>query len=227
MENIQIFENPEFGSVRTLENARKKDEDYFGYVYALEWGDEVKIGCTRHIATRIKQLRKTAEYGKVEVGRMAISPLHSNYTENEKVLHNIFQNVRVKGTELFKLSLLDVVSVMKALPFLNDSSNKIDEAAYEQLKRVLLGNNYNNSQSVYEFIESMIKREVDIPKYKYYIKFHDYYHIPLDNVAFTKCEICGEEIELPLGLIVDEYGYLSEDCSWCCDKCSKIKNRSR
>ena len=207
MNDIKIFENAEFGSVRTLENARKKDEVYFGYVYALEWENKVKIGCTRNIATRIQQLRKIAEYGGVEVGRVVISPLHSNYTENEKALHNTFKNMRVGKTELFQVGLSDVMTAMYRLSFLKiaiANENGDGDGFVEFMKDVLQIREPMSSLSEEKERTIMTNSNYSNFYIKLRTEFGTVINIPIESDGiWTKCPICGKEHEVSLDTVID------------------------
>lgn len=88
-----------------------KDFDYknfsrIGYVYLLEYGKYVKIGTTKEPYSRIRNLSSLGrDYAEVSTGRVAISPTHINRNENEKILHKLFSESRVKNGELFSISL--------------------------------------------------------------------------------------------------------------------------
>lgn len=76
-----------------------------GFVYALEWGDCVKIGRTKNLQQRMKHLAHNAKnYARVELGRVAYSAPHSNYCESETKLHHFFKEKRIGDGELFRLS---------------------------------------------------------------------------------------------------------------------------
>lgn len=80
-----------------------KDDDYFGFVYALEFGSYTKIGKTQNPYKRIKSLKAVAEiYGNTSVGRIIVSRPHVNFNENEQLLHEAFQKYRIRG-ELFEI----------------------------------------------------------------------------------------------------------------------------
>lgn len=81
-----------------------------GYVYIAEWGNIVKIGCTQNPYYRIKELSCVANYSNVKITRIALSKIHSNYKENEKMFHNHFKKYRIEKTELFNISFDDALN---------------------------------------------------------------------------------------------------------------------
>ncbi len=134
MNTLQVFENPEFGSIRTVEIDGEKGFDenvtnrvhvfdcneiprireietslkntFRGVFYAIEWDDMLKIGHSQKPYTRLMALKRTAEkYGRVCLGRICISEPHTNHGENEQKLHAYFSERRIPETELFGISL--------------------------------------------------------------------------------------------------------------------------
>lgn len=104
MSGLKIFEKDEYGKVREIE--KSKSSDFIGFFYVLEWGGNIKIGCTRNPYQRIMAFKRQAEkYGDTTIGRYVLSNPHTNYQENEKLLHKAFASARIVGTELFSLSL--------------------------------------------------------------------------------------------------------------------------
>lgn len=79
-----------------------------GVVYVIEYGSYIKIGSTKDINKRYRQLYKQAtEYGNVIIGDCYYSPFHEKYKETELCLHKIFEKKRKLKTELFNISLED------------------------------------------------------------------------------------------------------------------------
>lgn len=100
--SLRIFEHP------TSKCIREAIESYaikgYGYVYALEVGDYVKIGCTTKPDKRFIQIKQGATgYGGVDVGRLAVSAAVNDYSLWEKRLHEKFRRLRKPGTELFSI----------------------------------------------------------------------------------------------------------------------------
>ena len=99
--------------VKSFEALPKKDDLYFGRVYAIEFCDgTVKIGSTQYCRARIGNIGTyTGRYGNNAVRRIAYTQPHVNYFENEKYLHGVFADKRCRAKELFRISLEDVLSV--------------------------------------------------------------------------------------------------------------------
>lgn len=222
MEEVKVFDITELHEMKLPGGT-----NYYGYVYALEWDNKIKIGCTKNIVNRMKQHMIVAKYGNIKLGKVGISPIHVNYCENEKALHNMFKNMRVKNTELFKTGLSDVLSAMDRLSFSHDLPNEIEKNKfYNSLKKIIFDENVEkieNDKKICEFLKRLLSLQKEsVMQYKYYTKYCDY-HFPLDsNSIFTNCEICGREIELSLSDVLDEEGNLLEEATWYCDKCSKF-----
>lgn len=107
MNELKIFEKNE---IEQLKNVCKQTSDYTGYFYICEIGDKVKIGATQNPYRRYKELSKYAEYfGRVTMGRIAVSVPHDNYYQNEALLHKLFAEARHEGTEMFNMSLEEVI----------------------------------------------------------------------------------------------------------------------
>lgn len=94
-----------------------------GFVYALEWGDCVKIGRTKNLQQRVKHLAHNAKhYARVELSHVAYSTPHSNYCENETKLHHFFRAKRIGNGELFGLSFDHFLKQAPSLVFSKDVS---------------------------------------------------------------------------------------------------------
>lgn len=97
-------------------------DTYMGVVYALKYGNMVKIGSSKHPYKRFIALKSQAEkYGNIKVGDIAISGLHTNFRENEKVAHCKFQKFRREGTELFYIDFETVKDYLNTLDLLDET----------------------------------------------------------------------------------------------------------
>lgn len=97
-------------------------DTYMGVVYALKYGNMVKIGSSKHPYKRFIALKSQAEkYGNIKVGDIAISGLHTNFRENEKVAHHKFQKFRREGTELFYIDFETVKNYLNTLDLLDET----------------------------------------------------------------------------------------------------------
>lgn len=122
---MRIFDNPNGTKIEEYEKQKKLP--YGGYVYILEWGDiGVKIGCTSNLSKRMLDLTRSARYGALSLGRVAVTPEHTNYRENERILHDAMDDDRVVHTELFELSLEEVLDRMPDLEY-KDESERIEK----------------------------------------------------------------------------------------------------
>ena len=143
MNELQIFNNEEFESIRIVEKGNK--DKYTGFFYILEWNNMVKIGSTKNPYQRLLALKRTAEnYGSDKLGRIALSVHHTNYRDNERILHKFFSNCRKPDTELFNMEFEDVISKIPANLEYADDSEKINERAeaiFAGLKNFVLGGN--------------------------------------------------------------------------------------
>lgn len=141
MNELQIFNNNEFGEIKTIEKENK--DKYTGFFYVLEWDNFVKIGSTKNPYQRIMALKRNAEtYGKSKLGRVAFSIPHTNYEKNERKLHKEFCSFRKAGSELFNISFDEIISnIPKDIDYL-DESEEIDKKAdifVEGMKKFIFG----------------------------------------------------------------------------------------
>lgn len=206
MNEIKIFSSEEYNKIEEIKKERKMD--YYGYVYALEWGNTVKIGQTINFKERLTALKCTARYANAKIGKIAISIPHSNYIENEKRLHKIYNRQRIENTELFKTNLSDVATTMSMLEFSFDKPEHKADRIIEGLINWITGE----------------QNSIKIDEYKYYIKpFNMIYNIPIDSdEVYTKCIECEEEIELSLQEIIDkDTGCIDFDRTYTCENCMK------
>ena len=103
----------------------KKTNDWLGVFYLLEYNDSIKVGCTKNPYQRYKQLvRNSKNYNNANIGRFFMSPWHTNYWENEKLLHNHFKKYRKPNTELFDITIEDFLSQMPIINYEDDSEEK-------------------------------------------------------------------------------------------------------
>lgn len=128
MIKLNLFEKAEYDKVREIE--KNKSSEYMGFFYLLEWGDDVKIGCTKNPYQRIMSFKRQAEkYGDKIIGRYALSEPHTNYQENEKLLHKFFGSARIAGTELFSLPLdMAIRDIPQEIQLLDETEEKEHKA---------------------------------------------------------------------------------------------------
>ena len=88
----------------------------FGFIYGIEFGYFVKIGCSQNPANRLMALRRqVCKSQGLSPGRMVISPPCSNYKELEQVAHIEFRDGRLPGSELFVVDFDNVATFFKTL----------------------------------------------------------------------------------------------------------------
>lgn len=135
MNEITVYQSPE-EMKRDRERLRKPKDSYAGYVYAVEFGDHVKIGSTDNPINRINSLASMARnYCFAGIGRVALSPVHSNFRTNEMILHAVFSEKRIADGELFDVSFDSAVEALSKSEF---TIKEIDEhAEEEEIKRSL------------------------------------------------------------------------------------------
>lgn len=123
---IDLIENKYiiFNNVSELKDIYREPNMYNGgYVYFLEYGNYIKIGSTQNPYQRIKQLIGTAtNYADLKVGRIMITSEHTNFRTNELLYHKKYSQVRKGNTELFSISLEDIISdTNENIVFLDES----------------------------------------------------------------------------------------------------------
>ncbi len=145
MNELQVFTSEQLNEIKDLE--KSKSSDYIGFFYVLEWNENVKIGCTAKPYKRMKQLKIVANYAKVKIGMVAISQGHTNYRDNEKLLHSHFKHFRLESTELFDISFENaILNMPNNLTFL-DESEYFQQCAIEgckKLEKLCMGTSENN-----------------------------------------------------------------------------------
>lgn len=138
---LQIFNSEEFGELKEIEK-RNKDK-YTGFFYILEYGKFAKIGSTKNPYQRLMALKRNAvNYGEWGIGKIAISIPHTNYTENEKKLHEHFKSKRKQGSELFDCKFEDVLNSVETVVTYKDDSEEMElkaEAFFQGMKNFVTG----------------------------------------------------------------------------------------
>ncbi len=142
MNELMVFTNSEFGEVINLEKSLK--DTYLGIVYAIEYGDMLKIGHSSKPYSRIMALKRNAEkYGNLQIGRVCISQSHTNHKEVESFLHGVFSQYRKEGTELFQVKFDDFVRDFEEMEIdFKDETKEIEarsQAFLAGMKNFILG----------------------------------------------------------------------------------------
>jgi len=99
-----------------FESIPSKENEYVGFVYAVEFGDKVKFGHARNPRQRIKSLDAICRYAGCKIGRIAVSGPHLNFKENERILLATTNN-RFGTTELYSISFDEATRKMKELNY--------------------------------------------------------------------------------------------------------------
>lgn len=151
MNEITVYQSPE-DMKRDRERLRKPKDSYAGYVYAVEFGDHVKIGSTDNPINRINSLASMARnYCFAGIGRVALSPVHSNFRSNEMFLHAFFSENRIADGELFDVSFDSAIDALSKIEII---IKEIDEHAEEEkIKRSLEYINNPSSDPIFRQIE--------------------------------------------------------------------------
>lgn len=124
---IQIFN--QINDIKQIDKLRKNE--YMGFCYVLDCSKGVKIGCAKEPYKRLKGLKRNIEtYGQGLIKRVALTPQHTNFKKNEKILHAHFNTQRLPNTELFDLDFESAVSVISALNLeYKDETDEIERRA--------------------------------------------------------------------------------------------------
>lgn len=90
-------------------------------------------------------MRMARNYAETTVGVIVFSQPHTNYRENENLLHNHFGRYRLGKSERYELSLEDVMRLTPRLNFLDESHEKEAraEAVVSVLKSFIMGGKYD------------------------------------------------------------------------------------
>lgn len=97
----------------------KKQESVTAYslgcIYAVEFGNVVKIGFTTDFEKRIKSLKQTFRYRneKRKIGKTYCSNEMHYATRAEAFLHERFKDRRIEGTELFRITFEEAEKAIK------------------------------------------------------------------------------------------------------------------
>lgn len=118
---MRIFDRCDISKLKDYETA--VEETQTGCFYILEVDNIVKIGSTLHPFRRFESLRQTLEkYSDRKIGRFAVSIPHSNYYENERMLHTYFAYKRKPTTELFNMTFEETICKLpKSIVYFNDT----------------------------------------------------------------------------------------------------------
>ena len=100
---------------------------FLGRVYAMEYGDFIKIGSSKKLKSRIRTLKKQCEYASIESGEVIFTSPHTNYKENERLIHMACFEYRIGNTELYDLNIYDFIEEVSKLQAKDDSVKLSEE----------------------------------------------------------------------------------------------------
>lgn len=93
-----------------------EDEFNYGVVYAVEFGENVKVGCTTDIHKRMANLENLANnYALSKLGRIAITGYCCNRYECEAEAHAKLAEYRIGNSEMFNVSFETAVDALSGL----------------------------------------------------------------------------------------------------------------
>lgn len=185
MKNQKIW----VGTLDELFNHHFEKKRHFGYVYAIELEHGVKIGKTSKPHQRMTQLQGVFEkYGNRQIQRIAVSPIHSNYSQNETALLKTFGYVRRDNTEMTDAPFDFVIGAMERLLFSHEFNDKTEE-------------NLNSLKEIYSDLWGISERSA-----KQVISLHDGYNdieIKVGNAGIWWLNINGESYKMIRDEILD------------------------
>ena len=119
-----------------------------GCVYAVEFGNVVKIGFTTNFEKRIKSLKQTFHYRneKKNIGKTYCSNEMHYATRAEAFLHERFKDRRIEGTELFRITFEEAEKAIKEVEQLKLYS---DEDCERHLEEERISEKWWNSLNEY------------------------------------------------------------------------------
>ena len=143
MSELMKFENDWSISNDVKSFPNKGMTRWHGYVYIIEYGEGIKIGCSKQPSKRINAIKSHARnYSDIIIGRIAVSTEHTNYKENEEMLHKHFGSFRKAKSEIFRISFGEALSSLpRSIEYLDESADKeIDcNKRVDFLKNTLFG----------------------------------------------------------------------------------------
>ena len=126
MNEVMVFNNAEFDKIKDFQ--REKPNPVVGIVYAVEYDNRFcKIGMSSVPAERTHTIKHyIGDYMQKNVTGIMISKWHTNYRENEKLLHEKFKDCRLPNTELFSVDIAEISElILNGGILLEDNSEEI------------------------------------------------------------------------------------------------------
>lgn len=189
MNEVRVFNNAEFGKIKEFQ--KEKPNPVVGIVYAIEYNDRFcKIGMSSVPSQRTSIIKHyISDYMQEKVTRIMISFWHTNYRENEKKLHEAFKDCRLPNTELFSVSVDEVVE------FILDGGITFDDKSMQILEEIDKG-----SKWLIEFGESVMRGDFDQREESGKESFYDKYENMLRNA-----KILNDEIKFKARAFIEDY----------------------
>lgn len=161
-----------------------KTKNKNGFVYLIFLSNsQCKIGITNNFKQRYKQLERTFAYMQAKPIAIYISEEHAGYHINEKLLHDLYQNYRIYGTELFNADFC-IISKLKTNIKLQTEYNETQEVIYggRGVIRIHFNDNerYKNNNDIVEDINSIIE---DLQLSKHFLSEHNLNQYELDFIS--------------------------------------------
>ena len=114
-----------------------QDVPSLGRVYVIQFEDQLKIGASENVKRRIHEwsrLLSKQGYGDKKIVSINYSEAHSNFYENEGIIHRHFKDQRINSTELFNLDLKEAATFIQTLTAYDFSKDlQEDEKNQEEL----------------------------------------------------------------------------------------------
>lgn len=108
----------------------------FGYVYILEAGENVKIGCTCRLKDRYSALTSWLErYAGISCGRFAISERHRSFRHTEHVVHKFMELYRLSNSEMFKVTFDDALKILETFEYDTKTCDESEKARKERSQK--------------------------------------------------------------------------------------------
>lgn len=112
---MKIMDNNQLKDLLSLQLNKKSG--FMGFFYVLDYGDgSIKIGSSAFPYKRILHLISVArKYGNAIICKFALSPQHTNYRQNESMLHAFFSDSQRDKSERFDVSFDAAVELINSL----------------------------------------------------------------------------------------------------------------
>lgn len=162
MKLLKIFEV--IPNDKELSSVLGPAENGLGYFYCIDCVDCVKIGCSKNMSRRMAGLRKYIKENGKTIVRLAVSEPHVNYRGNEKLLHELFDQKRVRGTEFFNLSFDDFVLSLSKTEITLNKNIKIPVSSNESDKDILFGGRIKSLRTKCGWSQEFVARRMEVSR---------------------------------------------------------------